>query len=185
MDIETLKYPIGKYQPPAEVTDEIFSQWIETLATLPEKLKKLVGNLSYDELDMNYRPGSWSIKQVVHHLADSHMNSFLRFKWILTEEKPTIKTYNEVEWAKTADANNEEIMESIEILGGVHNRLIMLLKSLNNDQKKRPFVHPEYGEEFTLEWLIGLYAWHSRHHLTHIKQAIEMEGEFTPEKVAE
>lgn len=185
MDIDKLKYPVGKYEVPAEITDDIFSQWIETLAVLPEHLKKLVGNLSYDELEQQYRPASWSIKQVVHHLADSHMNSFIRFKWILTEDKPTIKTYNEVEWAETIDAANEEILESIDILQGVHNRLVMLLKSLRPDQRKRTFIHPEYGKELSLEWMVGLYAWHSRHHLAHIKRAIELEGEFTPEKINE
>lgn len=183
MDIEVLKYPLGKYEVPEEITDEILEQWIETLATIPEKLKKLVGNLSIDELELQYRPGSWTIKQVVHHLADSHLNSFIRFKWILTEDKPTIKTYDEVEWAKTSDATNEEIMHSTEILEGLHSRLDMLLKSLRPDQLKRTFIHPEYGKEYSLEWMIGLYAWHSRHHLSHIKQAIELEGEFTPEKV--
>lgn len=185
MDIEVLKYPVGKYEAPAEITDEIFEEWIETLASLPENLKKLVGNLSYDELELQYRPGSWTIKQVVHHLADSHLNSFIRFKWILTEEKPTIKTYNEVEWAKTPEAMNEEIMHSTEILEGLHARLEILLKSLRPDQKKRTFIHPEYGKELSLEWMVGLYAWHARHHLAHIKQAIKLEGEFTPEKVSE
>lgn len=185
MDIEVLKYPTGKYEAPSEITEDIFEKWIDTLESLPEKLKKLVGNLSYDELELQYRPDSWTIKQVVHHLADSHMNSFIRFKWILTEDKPTIKTYNEVEWAETADATNEEIMQSTEILEGLHNRLVMLLKSLRPDQRKRTFIHPEYSKEISLEWMVGLYAWHARHHLAHIKQAIELEGEFTPEKVSE
>ncbi|MEO9483454.1 MAG: YfiT family bacillithiol transferase [Ekhidna sp.] len=185
MDIEVLKYPLGKYDSPQEITSEILSEWIASLETLPDNLKKLVGNLSYDELEMQYRPGSWNIKQIVHHLADSHMNSFIRFKWILTEDKPTVKTYNEEEWAKTIDATNEEIKESTHILEGLHSRLIMLLKELRPDQLKRTFIHPEYGKEFTLEWMIGLYAWHSRHHLAHIKQAIALDGEFTPEKINE
>lgn len=185
MDIETLKYPVGTYEAPTEITDEIIDQWIETLENLPEKLKKLVGNLSYDELELQYRPGSWSVKQVVHHIADSHMNSFVRFKWILTEDKPTIKTYNEVEWAKTADAGNEEIILSTGILEGIHGRLVMLLKSLRPDQKKRTFIHPEYGKEFSLEWMIGLYAWHTKHHLAHIKQAIDLDGKFENQNVEE
>ena len=173
MNIEVLKYPVGKYEAPSEINDEIFDEWIETLASLPEKLKKLVKNLSYDELELPYRPGGWTIKQVVHHLADSHLNSFIRFKWILTEEKPTIKTYIQDEWAKTLDASNEEIMHSTEILEGLHARLVILLKSLRPDQKKRTFIHPEYAKELSLEWMVGLYAWHSRHHLAHIKQAIK------------
>ncbi|WP_424963128.1 YfiT family bacillithiol transferase [Ekhidna sp.] len=183
MDLEALKYPVGKYESPAEITEEIFNQWIITIESLPEKLKKLVVNLSYDELELQYRPGSWNVKQIVHHLADSHMNSFIRFKLILTEDNPTIKTYDETAWAKTADADNEEITESIDILQGLHKRWVMLLHSLKDEHKKRTFYHPEYEKQLTLEWMLGLYDWHCRHHLAHIKQAIELQGEFTPEKV--
>ena len=109
MDLELLKYPIGKYQP-VEVTNEVFEKWVLTLKNFPERVKKLVGNLSYENLELQYRPDGWNINQVVHHVADSHMNSFIRFKWIVTEENPTIKTYLEAKWAETADANNEEVV---------------------------------------------------------------------------
>ena len=183
VDLDALKYPVGKYDSPTEITEETFDLWIITIESLPEKLKKLVGNLSYDELELQYRPGSWNIKQVVHHLADSHMNSFIRFKLILTEDNPTIKPYDEAAWAKTADADNEEITDSIDILEGLHKRWVTLLKSLKDEHKKRTYFHPEYDQQFTLEWMLGLYDWHCKHHLAHIKQAIEMQGEFTPEKV--
>ena len=178
MEIESLKFPIGKYEAPSEITEEIHDQWVSTLETLPEKLKQLVGNLSYSELEFHYRPGGWNIKQVVHHLADSHVNSYIRFKLIVTEDTPTIRPYDQDEWAKTADANNDEIMDSIEILEGIHKRLTTLIKSLSPEQKQRTFIHPEYEGELTLSWMIGLYDWHSRHHLEHIKQAIKLEGEF-------
>jgi len=183
VDLDILKYPVGKYEPPVEITEDLFNQWITTIESLPEKLKKLVGNLSYDELGLQYRPGSWNIKQVVHHLADSHMNSFIRFKLVLTEENPIIRPYDESAWAKTADANNEEIMDSIDILEGLHKRWVILLKSLKEEDKKRTYVHPEYDKQFTLEYMLGLYDWHAKHHLAHIRQAIEKQGEFTPEKV--
>lgn len=182
MDIEVLKYPVGKYDAPGEITDDQVNQWIQTLEALPDQLKKIVGNLSYDELELQYRPASWNIKQLVHHLADSHMNSFVRFKLIVTEDTPTIRPYNEKEWARTADANNEDIMDSIEILEGMHRRWVLLLKSLSPEDRKRTFFHPEYEGPLTLEWMIGLYDWHSRHHLAHIKQAIELDGKFVPEK---
>lgn len=185
MDIESLKFPVGKYQASAEVSEDQFNQWVRTIESLPENLKKLVGNLSYEELEFQYRPGSWNIKQIIHHLADSHMNSFIRFKLVVSEEKPTIKPYQESEWAKTADADNEEINDSIEILSGLHNRWVMLLKSLTSDQKKRTFFHPEYEGELQLEWMVGLYDWHCRHHLAHIEQALKVKGEFTPEQIAE
>ncbi len=183
MDIESLKFPIGKYEAPAEITQEVFEQFVSTLETLPEKLKQLVGNLSYNELELNYRPGGWTVKQVVHHLADSHMNCFVRFKLIVTEDNPTIRPYDQDEWAKTIDANNDDIMDSLEILEGIHKRLTLLLKSLTEEQKQRIFNHPEYNRQLTLAWMTGLYDWHCRHHLAHIKQAIELEGKFAKEEV--
>lgn len=182
LEIEELKYPIGKYETPDTIDDEVFSGWVDTLEKVPERLKKLVGNLSYDKLELNYRPGSWNIKQVVHHMADSHMNGFIRMKWTLTEDNPEIKVYDQVAWAETEDAGSEEIMESIEILEGLHNRMVLLLRSLNENQRKRTFRDPRQPDkEFSLEHMVGMYVWHSRHHLAHIKQAIEKEGEFTPE----
>ena len=183
MDIESLKFPIGKYEASSNNSEETFEQYVSTLQTLPDKLKQLVGNLSYNELELNYRPGGWTIKQVVHHLADSHMNCFIRFKLIVTEDNPTIRPYDQDEWAKTEDANNDDIMDSLEILEGVHKRLTALLKSLTEEQKQRTFIHPEYDNQLTLEWMAGLYDWHCRHHLAHIKQAIELEGKFEPQKV--
>ncbi len=185
MDLENLKFPIGKYKVPEEITEELFEEWVSTLNTLPEELKKRVGNLSYNELELIYRPGGWNIKQVVHHLADSHMNSFVRFKLIITEENPTIRPYTQEKWAKTADAINEDIMDSIAILEGIHKRLVTLLKSLSTEQKQRTFIHPEYNKQLTLIWMVGLYAWHSSHHLAHIEQALEHKGEFTPDKIAQ
>lgn len=182
MDLDKLKYPVGTYQPPVEFTDEQFDSWVGTLATLPEKLKKRVANLSINELEYAYRPGGWTINQVVHHLADSHMNSFVRFKLILTEENPTIKPYNETKWAQTIDANNEDIGDSLSILEGLHNRWVKLLKGISDEDRLRPFIHPEYNESLTFQWMVGLYDWHSRHHLAHIAQAIEKQGKFQLEK---
>lgn len=177
MDLDTLKYPVGKYES-IEITEEVFNQWVATIEEFPEKVKKLVSNLSYDELEFTYRPGSWNIKQIVHHLADSHLNSFVRFKLAMTEDNPTIRPYQEDKWAELPDANNEEIMDSLEILEGLHKRWTTLLKSLSSEDKKRTFLHPEYNHQLTVEWMLGLYDWHCRHHLAHIEQAIEKEGEF-------
>lgn len=177
VDLEALKYPIGKYQS-VEVSNGQFEDWIATIESFPKTLTKLVAGLSYEELELPYRPGSWKIKQVVHHVADSHMNSFIRFKLVLSEENPTIRTYLENEWANTADANNEEIADSLLILEGLHKRWAVLLKNLDIADRKRTFVHPEYNDQHTLEWLLGLSDWHCRHHLSHIEQAIEKQGEF-------
>lgn len=179
MNLEELKFPIGKYEPPLEIDQATVSEWISVLEKLPAELRETVENLSYEHLDSIYRPNGWAVKQVVHHLADSHMNSFIRFKLIRTEEKPTIRPYSQDGWALTPDANNSEIATSLNILDGVHVRLVTLLSDLHPDDWNRTFVHPEHEKEPTLGWMIGLYAWHSKHHLAHIKQAIEKEGDFT------
>ena len=174
MDIEKLRYPVGTYTftPP---DDERWKQWINTIETLPEKLRKLVSNLSFDDLEKTYRPEGWNIIQIVHHLADSHMNSFIRFKLILTEDNPTVRPYNETEWAKTEDASNEDIADSLDLLDGLHKRWTTLLKSLDAEQKARTFIHPEYANQYPLVWMLGLYDWHCRHHLAHIQLAIDSE----------
>ncbi|GAB4246912.1 MAG: bacillithiol transferase BstA [Ekhidna sp.] len=177
MDLETLRYPVGKYQP-VEITNELFETWIDTIEQFPSQLKEQVSSLSFVELDLPYRPGGWTVKQVVHHLADSHINSFIRFKLVMTEDKPAIKPYQEAKWAELPDANNEDIVDSLSILEGLHKRWTTLLKNLTPEDKKRTFIHPEYNKELTLEWMLGLYDWHCRHHLAHINQAIEKNGAF-------
>lgn len=179
MDLEELKYPKGKYVVPDTIDQSTISGWIHTLEALPANLTKLVENLSYENLDWQYRPKGWKIRQVVHHLADSHMNSFIRFKLMMTEDNPTIRPYMEGAWAETVDANNSEISTSLTILEGLHARLTTLLQDMISDDWNRTFFHPEYEKKLTLSWMIGLYAWHCDHHLAHIQQAIDKEGDFT------
>ena len=172
LNLEELKYPIGRFH--FEVpTQEQLDEWIDTIETLPEEIKKLVNSLSYEDLESQYRPDGWNIKQVVHHLADSHMNSFIRFKLTLTEDNPTLRPYNEGEWAKTDDASSEDIADSLELLTGLHKRWVTLLKSLQPEEMNRTFVHPEYSNQYNLKWLLCLYNWHCKHHLAHIKLAID------------
>ena len=140
-------------------------------------MEVLVKDLSPLELDYIYRPGGWTIKQVVHHCADSHMNSLIRFKLALTEDLPTIKPYFEERWAELADYHNP-ISDSLIILQGVHNRWVTLLKSLDQEQLKRDFIHPEHQKRFTLKETMALYAWHCQHHLAHIEQALEFKNVF-------
>ncbi|MEP5613822.1 MAG: YfiT family bacillithiol transferase [Cyclobacteriaceae bacterium] len=179
MELEDLKYPVGKYKAPEVIDQAVITDWVDTLEELPKKLRNLVENLSYKYLDWSYRPKGWTIKQVVHHLADSHMNSFVRFKLMMTEDNPTIRPYEEAKWAQLSDGNNPDISTSLQILEGLHSRLNTLLRDLISDDWNRTFYHPEYEKNFTLSWMIGLYAWHSNHHLAHIQQAIEKEGDFT------
>lgn len=174
MDLEKLRFPVGRYEF-AQPDEDMWEKWITTIETTPEKLRKIVSSLSFDDLEKTYRPDGWNIIQLVHHLADSHMNSFIRFKLILTEDNPTIKPYNEAEWAKTDDASSEDIADSLDLLEGLHKRWATLLRSINPEDRERTYVHPEYNKQYSLQWMLGLYDWHCRHHLGHIKLAIESE----------
>jgi len=178
VNLETLKYPIGKFIKPNHISEAQIQEWIQTIEDLPETLISVVKGLSIEQLHWPYRPEGWNIKQVVHHLADSHMNSIIRFKLALTEDTPTIKPYHEDRWAKLADDNDDDLRHTLSLLNGLHAKLGILLRSLSKDDLKREFIHPEYGKRYSLEETIGVYAWHSKHHVAHIKQALKYHGKF-------
>jgi len=176
-DLYKLKYPIGEFKKPEIITNSQINTWITTMEDFPKSIISITEKLSKTELNYKYRPDGWTIKQVVHHCADSHINSLLRFKLALTENTPTIRPYFEDRFAKLKDYD-EPINTSISILVGVHKKLGILLKSLSDDDLKREFVHPEHSKHFSLEETIGVYAWHSNHHLAHIEQALKFRGDF-------
>ena len=178
MDLQDLKYPIGAYHRDAEPTNEVLNQWITDLEELPNRLRDTLNTISNKELNYIYRPNGWTIQQVVHHLADSHMNSFIRFKLALTEDTPTIRPYLEDRWARLTDVVDVDISYSLNILTGVHMRLTTLLRSLSDSELNRDFIHPEQSRKLTLRETIGLYAWHSNHHHAHVLQAIKFKGNF-------
>jgi len=165
---DTLRFPIGKYSKPNVISKETLEDWIIDLEQFPDNLSNAVRNLSSEQLNTPYRPGGWTVSQVVHHCADSHLNSFIRFKLALTEDKPTIKPYYEDRWADLPDARDFPIESSLKIIEGVHQRWTHLIKNLSEEDLKKVFIHPEHNKEFTLIETIGLYAWHSNHHLAHI-----------------
>ena len=164
---EDLKYPIGRYQAPTVISADQRAAWIEEMAKLPLNLNNAVAGLNDAQLDTPYRPGGWTIRQVVHHLPDSHMNSYMRFRLALTENVPLIKPYDEGAWANLSDARTAPIAASLAMLEGLHTRFVLLLKSLSDADFARTFRHPELGER-RLDWTLGLYAWHSLHHVAHI-----------------
>lgn len=168
MVTEQLKYPIGKYQKVEEITPELLTEQITIIASFPERLAHEVQKLSQKQLDTPYRNGGWTVRQVVHHCADSHMNSFIRFKLALTEDKPTIKPYEQGLWAELADSKTTEIEDSLLILSGLHRRWVKLLRSLSPNDLMKVFIHPETGKEVSVGENIGIYAWHCNHHLAHI-----------------
>ncbi|MES2864652.1 MAG: putative metal-dependent hydrolase [Bacteroidota bacterium] len=178
MTVENLKFPIGPFEMPREITAPQLKNWILEIEQLPEKLQTVTEDLSVEELNYVYRPDGWNIKQVIHHLADSHMNSLVRFKLTLTEETPTIKPYQEHFWAELIDGKSDEIESSMLIIKGVHSKWSLLLNSLTSEQLERKYYHPENKKEHTLLEAIAMYAWHCNHHLAHIKQALEYKGKF-------
>ncbi len=167
MNIETLKYPIGPFKKPDSFNQQQIQTYIQTIRDFPQWLEKEVHFLSDEQLDTPYRTDGWTIRQVVHHCADSHMNAFIRFKLTLTEEQPTIRPYLEAEWAKLADSRLP-VAPSLKILEGVHERMHELWIHLKEKDLQKRYVHPQYLTEYTLAEAMALYAWHSRHHLAHI-----------------
>jgi hypothetical protein len=162
-----LQYPIGKFQKDPNVTEEKRRSWINDIAETPTRLRAAVEGLSPDQIDTPYRPGGWTVRQVVHHLADSHLNSYTRFKLALTEDEPTIKPYDEGRWAELEDSRNAPMEISLALLDSLHERWVLLLLSLSAADFERTFRHPELGL-VTLNTNLGLYSWHGRHHIAHI-----------------
>jgi len=176
--LEKLKYPIGEFQAPETIKQSQIGAWISSIENFPYEVEKLVEKLTEEELDFPYRPDGWTIKQVVHHCGDSHMNAIIRFKLALTEDSPTIRPYLEAKWAELDDSQDNDLELSLNLLKGLHGRWVRLLKSLNTEDLEREFIHPEHNKRFSLKETIGTYAWHSNHHLAHIKQALTYRGKF-------
>lgn len=174
--IEELRYPIGKFTVKRPIAPADLTTFIADIANLPSQLNKAVEGLTEVQLDTPYRPGGWTIRQVVHHLADSHINSYLRFKLALTENKPTIKPYQEDAWAKLIDAKEAPVDLSLRLLESLHGRWVILLKSLSEADLQETFIHPEHGKEVPLDINVAIYSWHSRHHLAHITKLKERMG---------
>lgn len=171
--LETLRFPIGRFKREENISPETLSKHIRDIETLPQLLRLSVDKLTESQLDTPYRPEGWTVRQVVHHLADSHLNSYIRFKWALTEDAPVIKAYNEKKWAELDDAKNAPVEISLNLLEAVHRRWVIVLKNLSKEDLKRTFVHPESGAAVTLETAISIYAWHCKHHLAHIESLKE------------
>ncbi|WP_313892418.1 YfiT family bacillithiol transferase [Psychrobacillus sp.] len=161
-----VKYPIGKFEFSGDITNEVIEVWMKELEDFPALLTAAVENLNDEQLDTRYREAGWTVRQVVHHVADSHMNAYIRFKLALTEDNPVIKSYDEANWAELADSELP-IDISLSLLKAVHIRLVKLLRSLDASNLKKTFIHPDTGEVWIVE-NIGLYVWHGKHHLTHI-----------------
>src|SRR5437868_12035235 len=170
-----LSYPIGKFSYSGESTPEQRSQSIAKIASTPPRLRAAVKGLSPVQLDTPYRPGGWTVRQVLHHVPESHMNAYIRFKLALTEDVPTIKPYMEDRWALLADVPKAPIEVSLALLASLHERWVTLLRTLAPEDFARTFRHPELGEQ-NLDRTLALYAWHGAHHTAHITSLRERMG---------
>jgi uncharacterized damage-inducible protein DinB len=163
-----LRYPIGKYQRPGELASEQRLELIGAIAETPLRLASALKDLSADRLDTPYRPGGWTVRQVVHHLPDSHMNAYVRMKLALTEEEPIIKTYDEARWAELSDGKRSPVKPSLDLLESLHKRWVLMLKSLAPADWARKFRHPDHEKPMSIDDSLALYAWHGRHHVAQI-----------------
>jgi uncharacterized damage-inducible protein DinB len=163
-----LSYPIGKFEWSGAATPEDRRRYIAAIATAPAKLRAAVAGLTPKQLDTPYRPGGWTVRQVVHHVPDSHMNAFIRFKLALTEDQPTIKPYDQQLWANLADTADTSVETSLALLDALHQRWVVLLRSLKLEDFSRVLIHPEHSAPMSLDMVLAHYAWHGAHHTAHI-----------------
>ena len=174
--MDNFRYPIGRFERIDKISTEQRNDWIQQIAAAPGNLRSAVKDLSTEQLDTPYRPGGWTVRQVVHHLPDSHMNSYIRFKLALTEENPIIKPYMEDRWAQLDDYRDTPIEVSFTLLESLHARWTKLLLNLQDSQFLLTFTNPESGDCLSLETAVGLYAWHGRHHIAQITSLKERMG---------
>lgn len=172
MSIDTntddIRYPVGRYETPTGYTRELLDEWTDILRALPSWMDVCIENIDHDQLRAPYRPGGWSIQQIVHHLADSHMNALVRLKLALTEDNPTIAPYNQDAWALLPDVDAVPVNISVTMLHTIHRRMVALLERLDDAAWTRTYYHPEHKRSFPVWELVATYAWHSRHHFAQV-----------------
>jgi hypothetical protein len=173
---DSVRYPIGQFEKPEKILKSHITRWRREIERLPRSLKQLVAHLSDEQLDTPYRDRGWTIRQVIHHLADSHAQTFGRMKLALTEDMPTIKPYNEKLWSELPDSRTADIRFSLMMLQGIHKRMGILIRLLNREDYRRSLFHPGLGHSMSVGEIIGRCAWHGNHHLAHIRNLIKARG---------
>lgn len=174
MSERTRQYPVGKFQRPASVSPADRARWIATIAATPARMREAASSLTEQQLDTPYREGGWTARQVIHHVPESHMNSYIRFKLALTEDAPVIKPYDEAAWARLNDVPVAPVEASLALLEALHERWVVLMNGMSEADWKRGYIHPEAKDRGTipLQEVLALYAWHCDHHLGHVKSVI-------------
>lgn len=170
---ESLRYPIGKFSPPENITRELLDHWIHRLERTPFEWEQRLEGLDERDLGLTYREGGWNIRRIYHHVADSHMNGLTRTKWALTESNPVIKPYEEKRWTELPDATSLPPGISLQILKGIHQRWVFLLRNLEEDDLRKTYIHPDTNSEISVALQAGQYAWHGDHHLAHVDIALK------------
>ena len=176
MTVESLRYPIGRFLPPTEVTLQDRENYLAEIEKHPAELRNAVTGLSDDQLDTPYREGGWTLRQVVHHVPDSHANSYVRFRWTLTEDQPKIKAYYEDRWAELPDAASAPVEPSLQLLEAIHQRWLLLLRAMSDEDYARALVHPETNKVIRLDTMLALYVWHGKHHVAHVQSLKDRKG---------
>ncbi|HEY7292257.1 MAG TPA: putative metal-dependent hydrolase [Vicinamibacterales bacterium] len=171
-DLDTLRYPVGKFERPVAPLDRATRDaLVKTIEDTPARMRALVEKLSDRQLETPYRPGGWSIRQVVHHVPDSHLNAYVRMKLAMTEDTPTIRTYEEQRWAELPEAKSGDVSMSLSLLEALHRRWVVFLRNLSDADFSRAYLHPDMGR-MRLDEVLALYGWHCHHHVAHIEQAL-------------
>jgi DinB superfamily len=174
--MEHLKYPLGRFSPSSPLSPDERVRALRDLREAPARLRTAVDDLNQGQLDTAYRPGGWTVRQLVHHVADSHLNSYIRFKWATTEDKPTIKAYDEAAWAELSEACTAPVELSLVLLEALHDRWTLWLRSFTEHDWAKRLVHPATDEELSLDTMLQLYRWHGKHHVAHVTQLRIREG---------
>ncbi len=174
--LEQKKFPIGPFQHPENICDIKLDEHIRVIKNFPGKLKDLIENFTDGQLDTPYREGGWTVRQLINHIADSHINSFIRFKLALTEDNPVIKPYDEARWAELQDSVHMPVKPAMRMIRGTHQRWTVLLNTLTNKQFERTFHHPEQNRDYNLRYYLAFYVWHCNHHYAHIENLKKEKG---------
>jgi uncharacterized damage-inducible protein DinB len=173
--LNDLRYPVGRFDLKQDVPRERRAALIDSIAAAPARMREAVRGLNDEQLDTPYREGGWTVRQVVHHVPDSHMNAFIRFKLALTEDNPTIKPYEEAEWAKLSDVRDTPVETSLRLYESLQERWVVLLRNMTDEEFTRTFQHPELGQ-VRLDRILAMYEWHGRHHVGHITSLRQRTG---------
>lgn len=174
--VEVLKYPIGRFEKPISLDSTIRKEYIKFIRKYPDLISEIVRDFTKKQLDTPYRPEGWTIRQLLHHIPESHMNAYIRFKWALTEEEPVIKAYDEAAWAGLPYIAANGIAEPLALLSSLHRSWATLMEHMNEQDWNRILIHPQHQTQFQLWEMLAMYHWHSRHHLAHITNLIDREG---------